>query len=215
MHRCTFCKSLFLRVPALCLIWATNGHLFHLWAVHHSCSVYHRRFSAYIDISWSPQTIWWTFAENRCLKIFVFFWCSISSGCSYETAILYEPTEPSLYLFPFSPQIHGCSPCSSSLSQASCLPRFLWSVTCSTGFPFFLHNWLFSPRSCELHFPSVSEHKGIAFISFITAHDRLFWTAFIAVSWSNKTSNKVDIAQHFHLWFLWCCRGFWSSLVMV
>lgn len=32
------------------------------------------------------------------------------------------------FLFPFSPQSRGCCPCFSSLSRASCLPWFLWSV---------------------------------------------------------------------------------------
>lgn len=117
------------------------------------CSVYHRRFSAYIKAYPDPLRQ----SGELLLKTGV-----SKSLFSFDAVLVQAVPVRQLYwmyllshlcLFPFSPQSHGCSPCFLSLSQASCLPRFLWSVTCSTGFPFFLHNWFFSPRSCELHFP--------------------------------------------------------------
>lgn len=94
-------------------------------------------------------------------------------------------------------------PNSCGLSLAQQVSHF----SCTTGFS----AW----GTVNCIFPSVSQDKGIAFISLITAHDRSFWTVFIPVSWSNKISSKVDFAQHFFLWFSRFCGGFQILLVRV
>lgn len=69
-----------------------------------------------------------------------------------------------------------------------CLMPFLILMVCHllNRFPIFPTQLAFQPEeTVDCIFPSVSEHKGIAsiaFISLITAHDRLFWTAFLLVS---------------------------------
>lgn len=121
-----------------------------------------------------------------------------------------------LYLFPFSLQSHLVAPHvshryhrphafpdSHGLSHTQQVSDFSYT----TGFS--------ARRTVDCIFPSVAEHKGIAFISLITARDRLFWTTFLLVSWSNKISNKVDVAQRFLLWFSVYCEGFQSSLVRI
>lgn len=161
----------------------------------------------------STQTIQWTFAVS---KLCIFFRCCVSSGCTCEIALLNIPTEPSLCLFPFFLRSHLVTlhvshhyhrPHAFSNSHGLSLAQQVSHFSYTTGFS--------AQGAVDCIFPSVSEHKGrafTAFISLITAHDRLFWTAFLLVSWSNKISNKVSVAQHLLLWFLVYCKGFRSLL---
>lgn len=124
-----------------------------------------------------------------------------------------------IYLFPFSLQSHLVAlhvshryhrPHAFPDSHGLSLTQQVSDFSYTTGFS--------ARRTVDCIFPSVGEHKGIAFIAFIafisliTARDRWFWTAFLLVSWSNKISNKVDVAQRFLLWFPVYCERFQSLL---
>lgn len=180
------------------------------------CSVYHRRFSAYIKAYPDPLRQ----SGELLLKTGV-----SKSLFSFDAVLVQAVPVRQLYwmyllshlfacfLFPHKAMVvlhvsyryhrPHAFPDSCGLSLAQQVSHF----SCTTGFS--------ARGTVNCIFPSVSQHKGIAFISLITAHDRLFWTSFIPVSWSNKISSKVDVAQHFLLWFLGCCGGFQILLVRV